>query len=218
MLLLETQEYTIPHIKKLCAPFLEHNSDGSVCLFRDLPDQRRLRPGQLVSYVQTRKGRKAKDSATHIHDAVDDLFNTHFKYRYRSDSVFCWPQKMQKAFAKDSEASSTAIVIPVGQYNILHSRQIKDLYAWIDNDEHHHIMDLDEIEQREHQFTDEHGYIPNEIELLLYTMSESAPVFDRLQYKEYTAIRKLRMNYEAMVGCKGYFLVRESIYSQLFDN
>ena len=78
---------------------------------------------------KTRKNRRPKDSTDMIHDFFDEQFDKHYGIRGRSECIFVTGDNKEAA-----NYGPVNIVLPIGDYNILWSPDINDLWGKFEHD------------------------------------------------------------------------------------
>lgn len=114
--------YYIPKIQAECKPFLKDIKGAAGTLFRDDIKNHNM----PIWKKKVRKDRLPLDTPKHIHDELDNIFLKKFGWKARSEGLFCWPYTFKSPFV-----SYKWIVFPVGNYKYLWSKEVDDLWEYI---------------------------------------------------------------------------------------
>jgi hypothetical protein len=189
--LIENQEDKINEmiylIKKDCQPFLkEWHKINKGPLLTGRKNEKSFNKKQV------RKNRKPRDTPEELHKLVDEWFYKKFKLKLRSNSIFS-----TFSYRIVGVYGVPYCVFPIGDYTIISSEEIKDLYNNIDylfykkfSDSVLTYNDLSEEKQKEFQ------------NILLKHLEKS-------NYK-----KGLRYHdNEQMINCKEYYILSYYIYN-----
>jgi hypothetical protein len=104
-------------IKKHCMPFLK---TFKIPIYRGKEDDR------MFFKAKTRKDRIPKDMPRYLHEYLDILFEKKFGWRVRSSGAFCTID-----FAQSLSYGTPYMFFPIGDFQFIHSPQIRDLYVFL---------------------------------------------------------------------------------------
>ena len=107
---------------KNCKPYLKDLKGTTDVLYRG------ARGGE-ITLITPRIDRQPKDMSIELQELLDDEFYAKFKWRPRSEGVFCSGKYDQAA----TYGSSVYTVWPIGKYDFIYSVDIHDLYTKTEN-------------------------------------------------------------------------------------
>lgn len=195
----------IAGIKKECQQFLKANRsalEDGVCIFRGVE----TRADALIGYP--RSDRKSKDTNAVFSELIDSYFNHKFGFKYRSGGLFC--------STSPGQARSYApvfIVFPCGDYKILGSELVHDLYDLLTSNSLKYDKLLNDVGLDSYDVRELYRKIENDREVETSDIVEFDRIFDRLKYEETTKLQSISQhNFESgvelMLQCKSYYALK----------
>jgi len=178
-----------------CEPFLrdlERPLHPDSMMFRGMATSN----ASPIQKLTVKRNRRPTDTPLHLHRVADDWFFDNFGWRGRSAGLFCTGSKTQARGYGDVHA-----VFPVGDYEIIWSPRVKDLYREAESA----FKVASQAVRSTRNFEDE-AELKNEVmdqsaELLIHTLDHSS-------YRDGELIGGLRAMNEIMVNCDEYYAVK----------
>lgn len=99
--------------------------------------------GDDMTKIVPRKNRQPTDMSRELQEELDNVFYDQFKWRPRSEGVFCsgeWDQA-------HGYGNNVFTVWPIGKYQFLYNENIHDLYTYFDTENELDDVDTDQIER-----------------------------------------------------------------------
>jgi hypothetical protein len=115
--LIYKKEDFIADVRQNCKKFLQHSSPDHL-VYRGMKSIARM------AYLDVRSDRIPSDTDRKTHQLLDDMFNEEFGFKYRSAGLFAATTVNHARFY-----GTPYIIFPVGNYNIIGSDDVKDLYV-----------------------------------------------------------------------------------------
>ena len=114
-------------IKKECKPFLKDNmsqilNGKYLCHSTELTSELRYDEGKISYDIKLRDDREPRDTDKDYHDAANDYLEHKFGVRFRSKSIFTFPNFANKGYG------DPFVVFPVGDYKVCYSPKVYDAY------------------------------------------------------------------------------------------
>lgn len=149
--------------------------------------------------------RKPKDTPIKLSNYLDEFFNKNFGWKARSEGIFATPNEMQaQEYTKLISLNTSLppdIFFPVNGFKFIWSKEIKDLFADIDNE----IFDVFELSAKE--LFDPRFDTRALRGLKLPGRFETIDKFLVNKYTNTNLTMALFSNSEVMFKCKKYYLV-----------
>lgn len=182
MLLSEIQQMDVENSGEQAAGLIwKHAKDAGIDIAeRGRPVYRGMKQTQDVFIGNVKTNRKPKDMPQFHHEVIDDFFENNFGIAARSETLFAVPaQSVAGTYTSDNPSGRMAphAVFPIGQYSIIFSHSVEDLYnnvvenmgdliskysdqpsEWWDQVEHGSDEELEEIEDVIYQFLEDADY------------------------------------------------------------
>lgn len=117
--------YFIPKIQQECKPFIRDIKGATGTLFR-VDNKNWDKP---VWKKKVRKNRRPTDTPEELHKGIDELFQKKFGWKARSQAIFCW----SIPFQYNVMILGKWMVFPTGNYKYIWSKEIQDLWAYIED-------------------------------------------------------------------------------------
>jgi hypothetical protein len=125
-----------PLIEKNCMPYLKDiKKSDKPFLTRSMPISKN--DNFIVSDV--RKDRRPLDTKLPMHNFLNNLFYSKFKWRPRSEGLFCW---LSKNYYSVCNVSHKHLIFPFGNYKLVYSPYISDLFINADLDRVYSYMTI----------------------------------------------------------------------------
>jgi hypothetical protein len=113
-------------LDKNCKPFIKEMKSGKNFLIRMSPKYA-IKQDIIVS--SPRKNRNPTDTPYHIHKEMDEMLDSKFGWKPRSEGLFAWIA--QRKGGSDNywfNNKGSRLVFPVGSYRYVYSPKVKDVY------------------------------------------------------------------------------------------
>jgi len=136
-LLEEDTPYLMDILKRDCKPYLDQITHSSSLLFRGMKNfgepqgKVKIRKKEVDYFKKLiRQDRQPKSTSPVIHQYVDDWFEKKFGVRPRGNAAFChsW-----SASGRTEIYGKTAIIFPIGEFEVIWSKNVMDLYDDFEN-------------------------------------------------------------------------------------
>ena len=106
-----------------------------------------------VRYLKVRTNREPMSTCKEIHKISDSIFYKEFGIKARSETLFCFPDWRE---AK-SYGTYVNIIIPIGKFDFIWSKKIKDFYGRMGNSEFYDILCSDDLYDLENEWETNNG-------------------------------------------------------------
>lgn len=186
--------FYIPKMKKDCAKFIKDIRGASGCLRRY--DKKKM--DWMISKHKTRDFRKTVDIPTDLSNKIGSLLKEKFGWNARTENVvFCWASKEISGF-------NNRYLFPVGNYKIVWSPKINDLYR--------RLYKLSTLKVVDYGYGSESD--PKLIDNL-YEYFIQNKLLDT--YTDKNLKKAVVSKNEIMVNCKEYYLVDSKVIDEVDD-
>lgn len=174
----------LDHAAKLiardCKPFIKE-VDGEPAVY---PLYRGMKEVTTLKPIAVRKDRKPRNTPLGLHKVIDEWFNEHFGYRYRSNGLFCTGDMITTEFYGDLH-----IVFPIGNLSYVWSEKYMDLFTKMG----HHP----EIIKYNDKFDWESKELQNDIDAIMSVGN----------YHDTNLTKAISEISEIMIGCDYYYAI-----------
>ena len=141
-------EKVIEFITQHCKPYLDEvdgisKALGDLALYRGV-SMFKFDEGEYARIVPVNQNRRPTNTSAVAHQAVDDWFQAKFGIRFRQSSVFC-TGNLGDAQSYAGTSGTTAIVMPVGDYDYCWSPDVGDLYIELQRNKGYSLSALMDI-------------------------------------------------------------------------
>jgi len=123
----DTDDKIISKILKECKPWfnlIKKTKVKNKLLWRGGSKAKKVK---YYEKIKTRKNRKSMDICNSMHILLDKSFEKHYNIKARSQTVFCLQSKNYTVLY----SGKPVVIIPVGEFDYIWSKEIYDLYYYI---------------------------------------------------------------------------------------
>lgn len=192
-----------------CLPYFEEiNFNFDFKLYRGVKRNALIASTQEIAQdVYTmilRKNRLPTDTPLNVHEITDDWMLKKFGERFRSNALFCTPEKLQSM-----NYGEPFIVLPIGSFSYLWSNKVKDLF---------HTFNKERIEKDgKEKSVNELGHFISDVgeDISKEIQNEIIKVLINQEYQTENLISN--ENNEVMLACEKFYIIHPSVYSQFIS-